>query len=116
MTVKTKSCPEEELLPISTLVDLVFCPRRAALVHLESLWEDNIFTIDGTHLHQKTGLEHSVETRGDMRIVRGLRLRSFRLGLSGIADVVEFHRATESPNEPNNETQENVSLPGLPGR
>jgi len=32
------------------------------------------------------------ESRGDMRIVRGLRLRSLRLGLVGQADVVELHR------------------------
>ncbi len=107
---------EDDLLSLSLLQHVVFCPRRAALVHLETLWEDNIFTIDGTHLHQKTGLEHSVETRGDIRTVRGLRLRSFRLGLSGIADVVEFHRVTVSPNESNNETHGNVSLPGLSGR
>jgi CRISPR-associated exonuclease Cas4 len=30
-----------------------------------------------------------------VRIVRGLRLRSLRLGLSGKADVVEFHRITD---------------------
>jgi len=107
---------EDDLLPLSLLQHVVFCPRRAALVHLETLWEDNIFTIDGTHLHQKTGLEHSVETRGDVRTVRGLRLRSLRLGLSGIADVVEFHRATESANELDDETHGNVSLPGLSGR
>jgi len=34
-------------------------------------------------------------SRGDVRIARGLALRSLRLGLSGIADVVEFHRANE---------------------
>ena len=32
------------------------------------------------------------ESRGDVRIARGLRLRSLRLGLIGQADVVEFHR------------------------
>ena len=36
--------------------------------------------------------EPGIESRGDVRISRGLRLRSLRLGLSGIADVVEFHR------------------------
>ncbi len=33
-----------------------------------------------------------IEVRDDVRIVRGLRLRSLRLGLVGQADVVEFHR------------------------
>jgi len=36
------------------------------------------------------------ESRGDVRIVRGLRIRSLRLGLVGQADVVELHqRGTE---------------------
>ena len=36
------------------------------------------------------------ETRGDIRITRGLPLASRRLGLVGVADVVEFHRDPES--------------------
>jgi CRISPR-associated exonuclease Cas4 len=35
------------------------------------------------------------QTRGDIRIARGLMLRSLRLGLTGKADVVEFHRAAD---------------------
>ena len=38
--------------------------------------------------------ESGTEERGDVRIARGLRLRSLRLGLFGQADVVEFHRLT----------------------
>jgi len=34
-------------------------------------------------------------SRADVRIARGLRLRSLRLGLTGMADVVEFHRLTQ---------------------
>ena len=38
------------------------------------------------------------ESRGDIRTVRQLRMRSCRLGLTGIADAVEFHQAdTEHP-------------------
>ena len=32
------------------------------------------------------------ESRGDVRLAFGLPLRSLRLGLSGKADAVEFHR------------------------
>lgn len=83
---------EEELLPLSALQHLLFCERRAALVHLERIWEENIFTVDGSHLHKKVTEGGSLEARGDLRIGRGLYLRSLRLGLMGKADVVEFHR------------------------
>ena len=82
---------EDDLLPISSLADLVFCERRAALHFLEGIWQENQFTAEGHILHEKTH-EADTESRGNVRIVRGLRLRSLRLGLSGVADVVEFHR------------------------
>lgn len=82
---------EDDLLPIRYVGDLIFCPRRAALHLIESIWEDNIFTVEGNQLHEKSD-EAETESRGDMRIARSLRLRSLRLGLTGIADVVEFHK------------------------
>ncbi len=82
---------EDDLLPISALQHLLFCERRAALVHIEGLWGENVFTTEGTLLHDRAD-EPGTEVRGDMRIARGLRLRSLRLGLAGIADVVEFHK------------------------
>jgi len=42
-------------------------------------------------MHEKVH-GRDVEVRGDIRIKRGLPLRSLRLGLIGKADVVEFHR------------------------
>ena len=85
---------EDDLLPISALQHLLFCERRAALVHLEGLWDENLFTSEGHLLHDRAD-DSETEVRGDLRIARGLRLRSLRLGLVGRADVVEFHRLTE---------------------
>ena len=86
---------EDELLPISALQHLVFCPRQAALIHIEGLWEENVLTIEGEQLHERAH-EQERETFGDTRIVRGLRIRSLRLGLIGVADVVEFRHADRS--------------------
>jgi len=86
---------EEDLLPVSALADLIFCERRAALHFLERVWEDNPFTVEGTYLHEKVDALQATEVRGDLRIARGLRLRSVRLGLTGKADVVEFCRLPE---------------------
>jgi len=90
-----KRYTEEELLPLSLIQHLLFCERRAALVQIEGLWEDNLFTVEGTHLHQKVDDDLPPESRVDLRVTRGLLLHSFELGLSGKADVVEFHRMIE---------------------
>jgi CRISPR-associated exonuclease Cas4 len=86
---------EDDLLPLSALADLAFCERRAALHHIEQVWEDNLFTVEGTLMHQKVDSVDPTEARGDLRIARGLRLRSLRLGLTAKLDVVEFHRLPE---------------------
>jgi CRISPR-associated exonuclease Cas4 len=82
---------EDDLLPISALQHLLFCERQCALIHVEQQWTENRFTAEGRILHERVH-ESAAESRGDVRIVRGLRLRSLQLGLIGIADVVEWHR------------------------
>lgn len=82
---------EDSLLPISALQHLLFCERQCALIHLEQAWAENRLTAEGRILHDKVH-DADAETRGDIRIVRGLRLRSLRLGVTGVADVVELHR------------------------
>ena len=82
---------ENELLPISALQHLMFCERQCALIHIEQAWDENRFTAEGRVLHERVH-EADNESRGNVRIARGLRLRSLRLGLIGMADVVEFHK------------------------
>jgi len=97
---------EEELLPLSGLQHLAFCERRWALVHLEQQWEENLFTAEGKLLHERA---HSaaIESRPGVLIRRTLPLHSFRLGLSGQADIVEF--------VPCDATGQGVSLPRRKG-
>jgi CRISPR-associated exonuclease Cas4 len=83
---------EDELLPLSAIQHLLFCERQCALIHIEQQWEENLFTAQGRLLHERVD-EKSSDSRGEVKIVRGLAIRSLRLGLTGIADVVEFHRA-----------------------
>ena len=82
---------QDELIPISAIADFVFCERRAALHFIECIWHENLFTVEGTLLHDKVH-ETDSESRGDVRIERGVAMRSLRLGLSGKSDVVEYHR------------------------
>ena len=86
----TMNYNEDDLLALSGIQHFMFCRRQWALIHLEGTWAENRLTAEGRHLHERVH-ESDSETRNGVKIVRGLRLRSLRLGLSGQADVVEFH-------------------------
>jgi CRISPR-associated exonuclease Cas4 len=88
---------EDDLLPLSGLQHLLFCERQCALIHVEQMWDENLFTAEGRIMHERIH-EASRESRGDVRIEFGMPLRSLRLGLIGKADVVEFHRKSASQN------------------
>jgi len=95
---------EDDLLPISGLQHLAYCPRQCALIHVEGLWRDNRLSAEGRVLHERVhdgpdGLESG------RVVVRGMRLASRRLGLCGVADVVEFVASDEG-----------AELDGRPGR
>jgi len=93
MQAITNGCfAESDLLPISALQHLIYCERQCALIHNERLWAENRLTVEGRQLHEKTHDPRRGETRPGVRVTRGLPLRSFRLGLIGQADVVEFHQ------------------------
>jgi CRISPR-associated exonuclease Cas4 len=82
---------EDDLLPISALQHLEFCPRRCALIHIEGMWMENAQTAEGRVLHQRVH-GTAVDNVEGVRTARGLRLCSRELGLFGVADVVEFQR------------------------
>ena len=86
---------EDDLLPISGLQHLHFCERQWGLIHLEQQWEENRLTAEGRLLHDRVH-EAGSETRPGVVIARGLHLHSFRLGLTGVADVVEFQQAEDA--------------------
>jgi len=85
---------EDELIPLSALQHLIFCERQCALIHVEQLWVENLYTAEGRIMHEKTdaGIR---ESRGNIHIEYGIPLRSLWLGLTGKADVVEFHLSVE---------------------
>lgn len=101
---------EDDLLAISGLQHLAFCPRQWALIHVERLWAENRLTAEGRQLHDRAHSDER-ELRGDTLTVRSLRLHSFGLGLAGVADIVEFKRI-HNDDDPTQSCQ----LPGLKGR
>lgn len=96
---------DAELLPLSALQHYAYCPRQFALIHIDQQWAENRFTAEGQLLHQRVN-SGETETRGDLHIARSLRLVCRELGLTGVADVVEFHRVD----------QHGCPLPGCSGR
>jgi len=82
---------EDDLIVISALQHYVFCPRQCALIHIEQVWTESGLTAEGRLMHEHVH-EEGNESRGAVRIARGLPLRSLQLGLVGVADVVEFRK------------------------
>ena len=91
MTYKTYSYTEDDLIQLSALQHFVFCERQCALIHIEQVWSENLFTAEGRIMHEKAD-SNKFESRGNVRIDYSVPLRSLRLGLVGKADVVEFHK------------------------
>lgn len=99
---------DEEMVPLSALQHAVFCRRQCALIHLEGTWTENQLTAAGRVLHERVD-RCAHETRRDVRLATALRLVSHRLGVAGIADMVEFHRVGDTDSQ-------GVMLPNARGR
>jgi CRISPR-associated exonuclease Cas4 len=93
------SYSEDDLIMISALQHFVFCPRQCALIHIEQVWQESGLTAEGRLMHEKVH-EEGNESRDDVRITRGVPLRSLHLGLVGVADVVEFHHVAKNVWQP----------------
>jgi CRISPR-associated exonuclease Cas4 len=65
--------------------------RQAALIHIERLWAENRFTAEGRVLHAAVDEPGRRKVRG-VRRASALPIANRRLGIAGIADLVEFRR------------------------
>ena len=86
---------DREPLALSGLQHFAFCRRQWALIHIEQQWAENVRTVEGDLFHRRAHDGDAFESRGDLLIARGLRVSSERLNVTGICDVVEFHRSAE---------------------
>ncbi|HUX13718.1 MAG TPA: CRISPR-associated protein Cas4 [Spirochaetia bacterium] len=80
---------EDDLVPISALQHLLFCERQCAFIHVEQAWRENQFTAEGRIMHERAHGKRS-ESRPGVRTEFGMPIRSMSLGITGMADVVEF--------------------------
>jgi CRISPR-associated exonuclease Cas4 len=79
----------DDYVMLSALQHYVYCPRQCALIHVEQVWDENLYTLRGQRVHDKVDIPDSEIVEG-VRVERALPLWSHKLGLTGIADLVEF--------------------------
>jgi CRISPR-associated exonuclease Cas4 len=101
--MKSEYTPDD-LLPLSGIQHFLLCRRQWALIHVERQWQENALTAEGRIMHQRADDPFFTETRNGVITARSVPIASYRLGLSGVCDVVEF---TASP--------DGVKLPGRDG-
>lgn len=79
----------DEFVMLSALQHFVYCPRQFALIHLEQVWQENIYTLRGLRVHERVDSPTHELIEG-VRVERSLALVSRQHQLRGVADVVEF--------------------------
>lgn len=83
---------------LSALEHYAYCPRQCALIHVEQVWSENLYTMRGRDVHEHVHDDSSHELAG-VRLERSLPIWSSRLQLTGKADLVEFHGNSPYPVE-----------------
>ena len=89
-----ESINEDDYRQLSELQHFLFCRRQWALIHIEQQWDDNLKTVEGEIMHKRAHDETQTELRGKILTVRGMKVKSDKLGVVGVCDVVEFHEDT----------------------
>ncbi len=82
---------DSDFVALSALQHFVYCPRQCALIHLEQIWSENGYTAEGREMHERVD-DGKTSYRSGVRVTRSELLRSAVLGVSGVADVVEWHK------------------------
>lgn len=82
---------DADLIPISALQHFLYCPRQCALIHIEQQWAESRHTAEGRLLHERSD-QPKAERRKGVRTVTAMPLLHLELGITGVADVVEFHQ------------------------
>lgn len=80
---------DPEQISLSALQHWHYCPRQCGLIHLEQVFDENVYTLRGQAVHAKVD-KPGVETAKGVRVERAMPLWHDELGLVGKADVVEF--------------------------
>jgi len=85
-------------IPIAALNQYAYCPHRCWRMYCAGEFEENLFTIEGTGIHERVHQMGS-GSRGETWQVRSVWLRSERWGLIGKADLIEEREGVWIPVE-----------------
>ena len=77
-------------VPISALEHYAYCPRQAALIHVDAYFESSVDTVRGDLAHAAVDRIGASSDRHRQRVWRSLPVWSQRLGVHGVCDVVQF--------------------------
>lgn len=89
----------EEQLLLSVVEHYAYCPRQAALIHVDAEWVPNGLTAQGTADHAAVDAATRHLSKDGVESWRSLPVWSDRLGIYGVCDVVEFLPAGPVPIE-----------------
>ncbi|MBX3038560.1 MAG: CRISPR-associated protein Cas4 [Anaerolineales bacterium] len=92
---------QDDLLPLSGIQHFLFCRRQWALIHVEQQWKENALTAEGRIMHKRVDDPFFTETRNGVITARSVPVASYRLGFSGMCDVVEFKSSPDGVQLPN---------------
>ena len=98
--MKSEYTPDD-LPPLSGIQHFLFSRRQWALTHVEQQWKENALTAEGRIMHQRADDPFFTETRNGVITARSVPIASYRLGLSGVCDVVEFTASPDGVKLPN---------------
>lgn len=89
----------DESLPISAIEHFAYCPRQAALIHVDGEWQANELTALGDAEHAVVDRGVQSRTRDGVTSWTSLPVWSDDLGIYGVCDVVEVVDETPIPIE-----------------
>jgi len=96
---------EDQLLPLSGIQHFYFCRRQWALIHVERQWIENVHTLEGRLVHNRTDNPFLKGKKFGVVVARAMPVVSYQLGLFGVCDVIEFRQSDDG-----------VKLQGLDGK
>ncbi|WAL63768.1 CRISPR-associated protein Cas4 [Amycolatopsis cynarae] len=95
----TRGLAEQRSIPISALEHHAYCPRQAALIHVDGYFESNVDTVRGDLAHAAVDRGGAGQDRRGQRVWHSLPVWSQMLGLHGVCDTVQFDRDGPKPVE-----------------
>ncbi len=88
--MSTLGSEDDDFLPLSALRHLAYCERSVALIHVLGRWSENVHTVTGRIAHERIDGGETSSQPGVVTL-RSVPVRSARLRVRGVADVVEVY-------------------------